>query len=262
MNPDEIRGAIREYRPVGLVNAAAYTAVDKAEQESGIALKVNAEAPAIMADEAKALDIPLIHYSTDYVFDGVKKGAYIENDEAKPLSVYGKTKLAGEEAIRASGAKGAILRTSWVFGEVGNNFVRTILRLGSERDSLRVVSDQVGAPTPAALLADVTAHISRHLDKGTWSEAEVFHVAAVGPLSWHEFARVIVSKASKFGLPLRLVPDAIEAIPSESYVQPAMRPKNSTLDCSKVSNQFGLVLPSWEPYLERMLLRIVSERTT
>jgi dTDP-4-dehydrorhamnose reductase len=258
--PESVRKAVRDARPRLIVNAGAYTAVDRAEQDADIARRVNAESPRVLAEEASALGIPLVHYSTDYVFDGEKAVPYVESDATRPQSCYGRTKLAGEQAIETCAPQGVIFRTSWVFGEVGGNFVRTILRLASERDALRVVADQVGAPTPAALLADVTAHVIRSLDKDGWPAARVFHVASSHDVSWHAFAQAIVAKSLELGMTLRLRPEAIEAITSAEYPTPAKRPKNSRLDCGALGSTFSLVLPDWAPYLERMLLRDAGGR--
>ncbi len=255
---DSVGAAIRAVRPSLIVNAAAYTAVDRAQEEADLARLVNTAAPGVMAEVARVLGIPLVHYSTDYVFDGEKTSAYVESDLASPLSVYGRTKLDGELAVQSSGACGIILRTSWVFGEVGGNFVRTILRLASERDAIRVVSDQTGAPTPAALLADITAHAVRQLDGQGWPSARIYHVASSHDVSWHAFAEAIVTTALRLGMPLRLKPDAIEPISTGEYPTPARRPRNSRLDCTAASREFSLSLPSWEPYLERMLARVAG----
>jgi len=251
---DALREAVRRVRPRVIVNAAAYTAVDRAEQDRELAFRVNAGAPGVLAEEARSLDIPLIHYSTDYVFDGEKAESYVETDAAHPQSVYGSSKLAGEHAIAATAARAIVFRTSWVFGERGGNFVRTILRLAKERDSLRVVADQFGAPTPAALIADVTAHAIARLDRDGWpSRADLYHLAAGGPVSWHAFAVAIVAAARALGFELRLRPEAIEAIATEQYPLPAKRPKNSRMNCARLEARYSLVLPGWETYLQRML---------
>jgi len=257
---DRLCAVIRQANPRLIVNAAAYTAVDRAEEERESAFRVNAEAPAAIAAEARVLGVPLVHYSTDYVFDGEKTTPYLENDETDPQSVYGRSKLEGERAIAASGARALIFRASWVFGETGENFVRTILRLAGERESLRVVADQIGAPTPAALIADVTAHALARLDRDAWPDGtEIYHLAAASPVSWHAFAVAIVTEARELGIKLRLTPRSIEAISTEAYPLPARRPKNSRLDCSKSEQRFSLVMPGWKPYLRRMLMRSRSE---
>ncbi|MBS1140695.1 MAG: dTDP-4-dehydrorhamnose reductase [Proteobacteria bacterium] len=253
----QIRSLVREIRPSVIVNATAYTAVDKAESEPDLAKRINADAPGILAEEAALLDALLVHYSTDYVYDGTKSAAYQEIDFTAPQGVYGRTKLAGEEAIRAVGGKSLIFRTSWVFGARGNNFVKTILRLAREKKSLNVVADQIGSPTPAALIATVTGvvlamlHQGRSLEKG---ENRLYHLAASRPVSWCEFAQTIVGLAGQVpGFDLCLKPGAIRAISSSEYPTPARRPANSRLDCSRLENDFGLQMPDWQPYLERML---------
>ena len=252
---DDIAGTIRVLAPRVIVNAAAYTAVDKAEDDVAAAGRINAAAPGVIAEEARRLGAALIHYSTDYVFDGRKEGAYVETDSPAPLGVYGRTKREGELAIEASGAKALIFRTSWVFGVHGGNFVKTILRLARERETLRVVADQVGSPTPAALLADVTAQVLGRLRREGFADGcQLFHVAAASPVSWHGFATAIVEQARLRGLSgLKLSPEAIEPIATAAYPLPAMRPANSRLDCSHLEQTFGLTMPEWNPYLQRML---------
>ncbi len=252
-----VRETVRRLRPRLIVNAAAYTAVDKAESDVEQAYRINAELPAVLAAEAAAVDALLVHYSTDYVFDGFKHGPYVESDPTAPQGVYGASKLAGEQAIRAAGAKALILRTSWVFGARGQNFVKTMLRLARERESLNVVADQVGSPTPAALIATVTGLLVAQLAYGQRlqsGESRIYHLAAARPVSWHEFARTIIGLAAAMpGFDLRLGAADIQAIPSSAYPTPARRPANSRLDCSRLEQDFNLRLPDWQPYLERML---------
>ena len=261
-DPAQIRSVVREIKPAVIVNASAYTAVDKAESEPDLALRINAAAPGVLAAEAASLGALLVHYSTDYVYAGNKPEAYVESDAPAPQSVYGKSKLAGEEAIRAVGGKSLIFRTSWVFGERGGNFVKTILRLAREKDSLGVVDDQVGAPTPAELIADVTSIVLGALRQGravAGDENRLYHLAAAGPLSWCEFARKIVTLAA--GLPgadLRLKPASIRAITTQEYPTPAARPANSRLDCTRLENDFGLQMPGWQAALERALPALVG----
>lgn len=252
-----IRSIVRELRPTIIVNAAAYTAVDRAESEPDLAHRINAEAPGVLAEEAARLGALLLHYSTDYIFDGAKAVPYVEGDPTGPLSIYGRTKLEGEAAIQAAGGKSVIFRTSWVFGARGNNFVKTILRLAREKETLSVVDDQIGSPTPAAMLATVTGvglAMLRHgaaLEEG---ESRLYHLAAARPVSWCEFARTIVALAGQApGFDLRLMPEAINAIASADYPTPARRPMNSRLDCRRLEKDFGLQMPDWQPYLERML---------
>ena len=256
-DPDRIRSVVRELRPDIIVNAAAYTAVDRAESEPELAHRINAVAPGVLAEEAARSGALLLHYSTDYVFDGSKDAPYVEGDPTGPCSVYGRTKQEGEEAVRAAGGKSVIFRSSWVFGARGENFVKTILRLARDRDNLRVVDDQVGSPTPAAMIATVTGvglAMLRHgaaLERG---ETRLYHLAAARPVSWCDFARTIVGLAgSAPGFALRLKPEAIAAISSAEYPTAARRPLNSRLDCTRLENDFGLQMPDWQPYLERML---------
>lgn len=253
---DRIRSLVAEVQPSVIVNASAYTAVDKAESDADTAYAVNARAPGILAEAALACGALLVHYSTDYVFDGSKQGAYVESDATAPQGVYGQSKLAGEEAIVALAGKSLIFRTSWVFGEHGGNFVKTILRLSRERDSLGVVADQVGSPTPAALIADVTAAALVRLDLGRQmaaGENRLYHLAAANPVSWHAFACRIVETARAMGEELRVDAAAIRAIGTVDYPTPARRPANSRLDCSLLEAELGLHMPDWQPYLERML---------
>lgn len=254
---ERIRSVVREIQPSVIVNATAYTAVDKAEAEPALAYRVNAEAPGVLAEEAAALGALLVHYSTDYVYDGNKSGLYLETDPTSPQSVYGHSKLAGEDAIRAVGGKSLIFRTSWVFGARGGNFVKTILRLGREKEQLSVVADQIGSPTPAAMIATVSGVVlamlrcGQLLEKG---ENRLYHLAAARPVSWCEFARTIIDLAERTpGFDLRLKSAAIQAIATAQYPTPARRPANSRLDCRRLEADFGLQMPDWQPYLERML---------
>jgi dTDP-4-dehydrorhamnose reductase len=252
-NTDALVAAIRAEKPTWIVNAAAYTAVDKAESDKEAAFAANAIAPGVIATEAKALGALLFHYSTDYVFDGTKQTAYVETDAPNPQSVYGASKLAGEQAIAASGADAFVFRLSWVFGAHGNNFPKTMLRLARERDALKVVADQHGRPTPAALAAEVTAQCisaARLRPAGI----ALFHLAAAGATTWHAFAKRAIEIAHSVGMPgLRIAPDKIEAIASAQYPTPAKRPANSILDTSKLEHALQQGLPHWEKYLESML---------
>lgn len=255
-DPAQIRSLVETLRPSVIVNATAYTAVDKAESEPALAAAINTEAPRLLALAAKDCDALLVHYSTDYVYDGTKDGVYVESDPTAPQSVYGRTKLAGEEAIRAVGGKSLIFRTSWVFGEHGGNFVKTILRLARDKEALNVVADQTGSPTPAALIADVTASVLASLACGRRlgaGENRLYHLAAANPVSWYDFARRIVDLARSQGAALRLDAAAIKAITTAEYPTPARRPANSRLDCSRLEADFDLLMPDWQPYLERML---------
>jgi dTDP-4-dehydrorhamnose reductase len=238
-DPDALRTAVRRISPAVIVNAAAYTAVDKAEAEADLADAINATAPGRLAEEAKRLGALLVHYSTDYVFDGAKPTPYIEGDTVAPLSAYGRSKRDGEQAIAASGARHLILRTAWVYGLHGDNFMKTMLRLGRERDELRVVGDQVGAPTWTRHLADATALAlaRREMAQG------LYHVAAAGETSWHGYAEAIFAEAQAAGL-LEKSP-RVHRITSADYPLPAQRPANSRLDCSRFAGDFGLTLPDW-----------------
>ncbi len=257
-DPASIRRTVEEARPGVVVNAAAYTAVDKAESETERARAINAVAPGVVGEAARRLGARVVHYSTDYVFDGTKTGAYEEGDPTSPVSVYGATKRDGEEALAASGAEYLTFRTSWVFGAVGQNFVKTILRLAAERESLDVVSDQVGAPTSASLLADVTAQVLGRLVARPAGEVPpgLYHLVAAGETSWHGFARAIVRGALARGRALRLSPEAIRPIATAAYPLPAKRPANSRLDTTRLGRTFGLVLPTWESGLDHVLDQI------
>ncbi len=254
---DQIRSVVREIKPSLIVNASAYTAVDKAESEPELARRINAEAPGVLAEEAAKLGALLVHYSTDYVYDGKKTGSYVETDTTSPQSVYGRTKLAGEEAIRSVGGQSLIFRTSWVFGARGGNFVKTILRLAREKDALSVVDDQIGSPTPAAMIATVSGVVLAMLRRGQLlkkGENRLYHLAAARPVSWCEFARTIVDLAGQMpGFDLALKPAAIRAISTAEYPTPACRPANSRLDCRRLEADFNLQMPDWQPYLARML---------
>ncbi|PKO94220.1 MAG: dTDP-4-dehydrorhamnose reductase [Betaproteobacteria bacterium HGW-Betaproteobacteria-10] len=254
---DQIRSVVREIKPSLIVNASAYTAVDKAESEPDLARRINAEAPGVLAEEAAKLGALLVHYSTDYVYDGKKSGPYVETDTTSPQSVYGRTKLAGEEAIRSVGGQSLIFRTSWVFGARGGNFVKTILRLAREKDALSVVDDQIGSPTPAAMIATVSGVVLAMLRRGQLlkkGENRLYHLAAARPVSWCEFARTIVDLAGRVpGFDLALKPAAIRAISTAEYPTPACRPANSRLDCRRLEADFNLQMPDWQPYLARML---------
>jgi dTDP-4-dehydrorhamnose reductase len=250
---DALRAAIRRIRPNLIVNPAAYTAVDKAESEPELAMRLNRDAPAIMAEEGSKLGAAMIHYSTDYVFDGMKQGAYLEGDATNPLSVYGKTKLAGEQAVAATGIPHLILRTSWVYGMRGKNFLLTMLRLAHERESLRVVNDQFGAPTWSRTIAEATAHVVAQAVSAKRSTAEpdlewwrersgVYHLTAQGRTSWHDFTAAILAQAALEKSPI-LIP-----ISSSEYPTPAARPENSSLCCDRFMQTF-CGLPDWEAAL-------------
>jgi dTDP-4-dehydrorhamnose reductase len=244
--PAELAALVDHEVPDVVVNAAAYTAVDRAEAEPDRARVINADAVAALAAAVARRGALLVHYSTDYVFDGTKTGPYVETDAPAPLGVYGATKLAGERAAAAAD-RHYVLRTSWVYGVHGANFVRTILRLAGEREELRVVDDQTGAPTGAALLADVTATlIGRATQTDAAPAAGVYHVVPGGHTTWHGFARFILERARDRGLPLRVRPEDVQAIPSSAYPTPARRPLNSRLDTGKLTAALGITLPAWQ----------------
>ncbi|UJH74102.1 dTDP-4-dehydrorhamnose reductase [Burkholderia cenocepacia] len=241
---DRVRSVVRELKPSIIVNPAAYTAVDKAETDVDAARRLNAEVPRAFAEEAARLGAALVHYSTDYVFDGTKEGAYVETDATNPQNVYGLTKLEGEQAIAATGCAHLILRTSWVYGRRGKNFLLTMLKLGSERPELRVVADQVGAPTWSKTIATATAHIVAQAlaadDADWWAQRSgVYHFTSAGATSWHGFAEAIFAQAMGERAP-RVLP-----IPASDYPVPARRPSNSRLSHDKLTEAFGLRLPDW-----------------
>jgi len=250
-NPDAIRKTIRDYQPDLIVNAAAYTAVDRAESEPELAMAVNGVAPGVLAEEARRLDAVLVHYSTDYVFDGTKHDAYTESDEPSPLNVYGRTKLAGERAIQAVGPVHYILRTSWVYAAEGANFLNTMLRLARERPELRIVDDQVGAPTWARAIAEMTAQTlaaAQSLDAGP--RYGLYHLTATGAVSWFGFAQAIFAAAEQtLGIQApRLIP-----ITAAEYPLPAQRPANSRLDTARLTETFGIRPASWQEMLAQCL---------
>ncbi len=259
--PERLRAYVRACRPDLIVNAAAYTAVDRAECEEALARSVNALAPGVLAEEAQARGAWLVHYSTDYVFDGRKQGAYVESDRPGPLSAYGRTKLEGEERIRASGARHLILRTGWVYAARGANFPATILRLAKERERLEVVADQHGAPTGAELLADVTALALHRI--GLCREPAValsgtYHVAAAGATNWHAYARHLVGQALAQGMALAAAPDGIVPVTAAQWGAGAARPANSLLDTARFRAAFGLALPDWRGPVERLVAELAG----
>ena len=253
--PDAVVDLVDRIRPDVIVNAAAHTAVDKAESEPECARTINATTVGAVAQRARALNALLIHYSTDYVFDGSGVRPRDETAPTGPLSIYGATKLEGEELIRESRCRHVILRTSWVYALRGHNFIKTILRLASERDALTVIDDQVGAPTGAELLADVTAHVIRELAAGKRGEG-TFHCVANGETSWFGFARFVIEWARANGQAVKVPPDALRPILTSQYPTPAKRPLNSRLSTVKLERTFGLRLPHWEFGVERALREI------
>jgi dTDP-4-dehydrorhamnose reductase len=259
-NPDGLRRTVQIVRPDIIVNAAAYTAVDKAESEPDLAMKINAEAPRVLAEEADALGACLVHYSTDFVFDGKKNQPYTELDQGNPLSEYGRSKLSGDLAVQEACSRHIIFRTSWVFGVHGSNFLKTILRLASERTELSVVADQVGTPTYASLIAETTATILATManapaDDSRWG---LYNLVSDGKTSWHGYAKYVVSQGRSKGLKLNLNPEAVAAITTEEYPLPAARPSYSVLDTMKLRSTFTLVLPSWKAGVDKVIDGLVS----
>jgi dTDP-4-dehydrorhamnose reductase len=249
-HPEAIRAAIRAHHPDIILNAAAYTAVDKAQSEPDLAHQINAVAPGVMAEEAQALGACLVHFSTDYVFAGEGTQPYKERDATGPLSVYGQTKLAGEQAVQQACARHLIFRTSWVVGEHGGNFMKTILRLASERDSLRVVADQYGVPTTAHFLVQHgLAAVNHCLQQEAEYQAApwgVYHLVPAGETTWHAYAQHVIGLAQAHGLALKAKPEDVHPIRTEDYPLPAPRPKNSRLSTEKFQRVFGISLPAWQ----------------
>jgi dTDP-4-dehydrorhamnose reductase len=259
-NPDSIRSAVRAMEPAVIVNAAAYTAVDKAETEPELAAAINATGPGVLAEEAKRLGSVLVHYSTDYVFDGTKQDAWVETDTPNPLSVYGRTKLAGDQAIQAAGCAHLIFRTSWVYGARGGNFLLTMLRLAQERTELRIVSDQIGAPTTSECIALATANVLAQAlapgGAGLEGKSGIYNLTNSGSTSWHGFAEAILTRASaSFGI---RVPNLVPITTSE-YPRPAQRPLNSRLSCERLEETFGVRMPHWEDALS-LVFETLTER--
>ncbi len=255
--PESLAAVVRAVAPNIIVNAVAHTAVDKAESEPALAQAVNATAPAVLAREAQVLGAWLLHYSTDYVFDGRGSTPWDEGSPTGPLSVYGRTKLEGENAIRASGCRHLLLRTSWVYATRGNNFAKTMLRLAKERERLTVIDDQTGAPTGADLLADVAAHMLRTAMQ-TAQVQGTYHVAAEGETTWHGYARHVIEFARALGQPITVPAGAIEAVPTSAFPTPARRPGNSRMNTHKLRATFGLSLPPWQSGVERMLTEVLT----
>jgi dTDP-4-dehydrorhamnose reductase len=249
---DHLRTIVQISAPHIVVNAAAYTAVDKAESEQDLAWRINADAVAVLAEEAAAANAWMVHYSTDYVFDGLKMGAYEEHDTARPVSVYGASKLRGEQAVRAARGRYLIFRTSWVYAPRGKNFPRTMLNLARTRDELTVVDDQVGAPTSADLIADVTALALRHVQKVECAGG-TYHLTATGETSWYDYARLLLRKAAAKGYGLKAHAQDVLPIASADYPTAAQRIANSRLSTDKLQTVFGLTLPSWEAGVDRFL---------
>lgn len=259
----QIRRRIREIGPNVIVNAAAYTAVDRAESERELAMAVNGVAPGVFAEEARDLNAALIHYSTDYVFDGSGDRAWREDDPPRPVNFYGESKLAGEEVIRATSVPHLIFRTSWVYGIHGHNFVKTILRIGAEREEMKIVDDQIGAPTSARVIAEVTAQILAQMGSETGHgfarAGGTYHLCCAGETSWCGFAAEIVNQAQRHEVPLML--ERTVPVPTSAYPTAAPRPKNSRLDCTRLRTEFDLQLPRWEEALSQ-LFPLIAERVS
>lgn len=255
-NSDALAATVQRVAPDVIVNAAAYTAVDKAESDEAAARQINATAVGLLAAQARATGALLVHYSTDYVFDGSGDQPRDESAATGPLSVYGRTKLEGEQRIAEHGADALVLRTSWVYAARGGNFAKTMLRLAAEREQLKVVADQVGAPTGADLLADLSAHMIRSA-MADRSLCGTYHAVASGETSWHQYAQHVLRRAAGKGVVLKVQADQVEAIPTSAYPVPAPRPLNSRLDNRRLQSRFGLVLPQWQSGVDRMLDEIL-----
>lgn len=254
--PDELARTVRALRPDVIVNAAAHTAVDKAESETEQARLLNALAPQVLAREAAQIGALLVHYSTDYVFDGSGSSARAETEAAAPLSVYGRSKLEGEQLIQASGCRHLIFRTSWVYAARGGNFAKTMLRLAQERETLSVIDDQWGAPTGADLIADVTAHAIRQVQRQSGGEG-LYHLVAGGETTWHAYASHVIAKARELAPDRPWKVQCINAVPTSAFPTPAQRPHNSRLNTDRLQQTFGLRLPHWQAGVDRMLQEII-----
>jgi dTDP-4-dehydrorhamnose reductase len=255
--PESLAATVRAVAPQIIVNAAAHTAVDKCESEPDLARALNAEAPAVLAREAQAAGAWLLHYSTDYVFDGSGSAPWVEDSPTGPLNVYGATKLEGEQAILASGCRHLILRTSWVYAARGGNFAKTMLKLAAERERLTVIDDQFGAPTGADLLADLSAHALRMATQRA-DLAGTYHAVAQGETSWHGYARHVIEFARAAGRPVKVAPDAIAPVPASAFPTPARRPGNSRMNTRKLREAFGFTLPGWQAGVDRMLSEVLG----
>lgn len=254
--PEQLADTVAAVRPDVIVNAAAHTAVDKAESEPDLARTLNATAPGVVAEAAQRVGALIVHYSTDYVFDGSGSRPWTENDRTGPLSVYGATKLEGEQAVQQHCPRHLIFRTSWVYAARGGNFAKTMLRLAREREKLTVIDDQYGAPTGAELLADVTAIAIRETLRDA-GKAGLYHLVAGGETSWHGYARFVLEQARASGVELKAGPDAVAPVPTSAFPTPARRPQNSRLDTTRLRDTFGLVLPPWQTGVARMLREIL-----
>ena len=263
-HPQRVSDLVQTTRPDIIVNAAAYTAVDQAESDPEQSRTLNAVLPGLLAQAASAVGACLVHYSTDYVFDGTKKGSYREQDQTNPVSVYGQTKLQGEQAVIKACPRHLILRTSWVVSAHGGNFLKTMLRVGQERDSLRVVADQIGAPTAANLIAQTTRQLLEQMLAQPASDPRwgIYHLVAGGQTSWFYYAQYVLSQAREKGWPIKVIPESIEAITTADYPVPAKRPQNSKLDTSKIRDIYNVVLPDWTEGVDEVLAQLTLERLT
>ena len=255
-NPQGVAETVRALRPQVIVNAAAHTAVDKAESEPELARLLNATTPGVLAEEAARLGAWLVHYSTDYVFDGSGERPWVEDDAPAPLSVYGATKLEGEQLIRQAGCQHLILRTSWVYAARGGNFAKTMLRLAQERERLTVIDDQWGAPTSAELLADVTAHALRQLLKRP-EDGGLYHCVAAGETTWHSYAKYVLEYARQAQAAIKIKATEVAPVPTSAFPTPARRPHNSRLNTTRLQTTFGLTLPHWQQGVARMLTEVL-----
>jgi dTDP-4-dehydrorhamnose reductase len=257
--PARLEATVDAVAPDVVVIAAAHTAVDRAEAEVELATRLNAEAPGVVARAAARRGAWVVHYSTDYVFDGSGQTARDEAAPTGPLSVYGRTKLAGEDAIRESGCRHLIFRTSWVYAARGGNFAKTMLRLAGERERLTVIDDQIGAPTGADLIADVSAHAIRHaIADPQAGSSGTYHLVAAGETSWNGYARLVLRKAASLGRSLKATPETVDAVPTSAFKTAAVRPLNSRLVTARLERTFGLVLPAWQTGVERMLDEVLA----
>ncbi len=253
-----LAATVQRVRPDVIVNAAAYTAVDKAESEPEVARLINALAPGVLAQEAHKLGAWLLHYSTDYVFDGSGSQPWREADTPAPLSVYGQTKLEGEQLIAAHCSRHLVFRTSWVYAARGGNFAKTMLRLAQERERLTVIDDQFGAPTGAELLADVSAHAIRHVLQHP-QHAGIYHLAAAGETTWHEYAKHVLAHTERAQSAIKIVAKEVAPVPTSAFPTAARRPHNSRLNTAKLQTTFGLALPAWQQGVDRMLAEILDQ---
>ncbi len=258
-DPVAIISLIERVKPGLIVNPAAYTSVDKAETEQEIAYAINALAPKFLAAQANLRHIPMIHYSTDYIFDGTKDGTYVEDDPANPQSIYGKTKWQGEKNVCAMCPQHVILRTSWVFGVHGGNFLKTILKLSQERDELKIIADQFGAPTSARFLADSTLEIAKQLlGCDEMRKVGTYHLVSAGETTWHGYASKVVKLANQLGVKTKIKAEDIQPISTEAYPLPAPRPKNSKLSTDKIKATFGIDIPHWSIDVEEVLKQVIA----